>query len=60
LQPVVRCFLAGVFAVLPLVITVAVVIWAAGLASSLRGPDALLGKLLQRLGLHFASNTVLA
>jgi hypothetical protein len=36
------------------------VIWVAGLASSLLGPDALFGKLLQRLAFHFASNTVLA
>jgi uncharacterized membrane protein len=49
-----------VFAVLPLVITVAVVIWVAGMASTLLGPDALLGGLLQRLGFQFASNTTTA
>jgi len=60
LRPVLRCFLAGVFAVLPLVITVMVVVWVAGIANGLLGPDALLGKALKRLGLHFASNTVMA
>jgi uncharacterized membrane protein len=59
-RSVLRCFLAGVFAVLPLVITVAVVIWVAGLLGGLLGPDALLGGLLRKLGLQFATNTTLA
>lgn len=60
-RSVLRCFLAGVLAVLPLVITVLVVIWVAGIVGSLLGPNAVLGKMLQRLGgLHFASDTTLA
>jgi uncharacterized membrane protein len=59
-RSILRCFVAGVFAVLPLVITVAVVIWVAGMLGGLLGPDALLGKLLRKLGLQFATNTTLA
>jgi uncharacterized membrane protein len=59
-RPVLRCFLAGAFAVLPLVITVAAVIWVVGLLGGLLGPDALLGRLLQRLGVQFAPDTTLA
>ncbi len=59
-RPVVQCFLTGVFAVLPLVVTVAVVIWVAGMAGTMLGPNTVLGGLLERLGLQFASNTVLA
>ena len=59
-RPLVRCFLAGVFAVLPLVITVVAVAWVAGLLGGLLGPDALLGGALRSLGLQFASNTTLA
>ena len=46
----IRCFLAGVLAVLPLVITVAVVIWVAGLVSTMFGPETFMGSLLQKLG----------
>lgn len=59
-RPVVRCFLAGVFAVLPLVITVVAVAWVAGLLGGLLGPEAALGGALRSLGLRFASNTTLA
>jgi uncharacterized membrane protein len=52
--------LAGVFAVLPLVITVAIVAWVAGTLKDFVGPDALFGRLLKQLGLQFASNTTMA
>jgi uncharacterized membrane protein len=55
-----RFFLAGVFAVLPLVITVAVVMWVAGIAGQFLGPDAILGEVLEKLGLRFASNDTIA
>lgn len=60
-RPVLRCFLAGVFAVLPLVITVAVVVWVAGMVSDLLGPKALLGQQLERLGrFRFVSDETMA
>jgi len=60
LQPILRCFLAGVFAVLPLVVTVAVVIWVAGTVGALLGPDAFLGSLLRKLGFQLGSSEALA
>lgn len=60
LRPILRCFFAGVFAILPLAVTVAVVIWLSGIIGGLLGPNTLLGGLLQRLGLQFASNSALA
>lgn len=59
-QTLLRFFLAGVFAVLPLVITVAVVMWVAGFATRFLGPNAILGRLLQKLGLQFAANSAMA
>ena len=52
-----RCFLAGEVAVLPLMITAAAVIWVAGYVSALLGPNAVLGKALQSLGLQFARDS---
>lgn len=43
-------FLAGVFAILPLVITVAVVIWVAGIVETVVGKDSILGGLIEKLG----------
>ena len=60
IRSVLRCFVAGVFAVLPLMITVAAVVWVAGFLAGLLGPNTLLGKALEHLGLQFASNTTLA
>lgn len=60
-KPVLRVFLAGVFAVLPLVITVAVVIWVVGVLGEILGPGTLIGGLLERLGgFKFSTNTTLA
>jgi uncharacterized membrane protein len=55
-----KTFLAGAFAVLPLVITVAVVIWAAGFLGNFLGPKAVLGQLLRRLGLPLVSSEAFA
>ena len=44
------CFLAGVFTILPLVITVAVVIWVAGMLDTIVGKGSLLGGLIEKLG----------
>jgi uncharacterized membrane protein len=53
-------FLAGVFAILPLVITVLVVVWVAGFLERLVGPDTFLGKLLSNLGVKLVEDSTLA
>ena len=60
IRRVIACFLAGVFAILPLVVTVGVVIWVAGFVGGLIGPDTYLGSKLETLGLEYASNTAVA
>ena len=55
-----RCFLAGVFALLPVIITVAVIGWVGGYLAGILGPDSILGGGIRRLGLHFASDATLA
>lgn len=49
-----RCFVAGVLAILPVVVTVAVVAWVAGFLRGILGPGTGLGEGLRRLGLPFA------
>jgi uncharacterized membrane protein len=57
----VRYFLAGAFAILPLVVTIAIVIWVAGFLQSYLGPQTTVGAWVQRLGWRFsASDTALA
>ncbi|MDZ7617393.1 MAG: DUF502 domain-containing protein [Patescibacteria group bacterium] len=60
IRTVVRFFLAGVFAVLPLMITVAAVIWVAGFIGQLVGSGTVLGESLRRLGLQFATDKTTA
>jgi len=55
-----QVFLAGVFAVLPLVITVGVVLWVADFVASFLGPDAVLGQGLERVGGTVVGETALA
>lgn len=55
-----RTFLAGVLAVLPLVITVAVVAWVGDLAMRLFGPGTAVGRGLISLGLPLAGDATLA
>ena len=55
-----RCFLAGLFAVLPLVITVAVVTWVGNLVLRFLGPSTVVGGALRRVGLQFATNATAA
>ncbi|HUG69194.1 MAG TPA: DUF502 domain-containing protein [Pirellulaceae bacterium] len=50
LRRIATCFLAGVFAILPLVITGAVVIWVTGMVGDFVGDESRLGKLIQALG----------
>lgn len=56
----VRCFVAGILAILPLVITVAVITWAGGFVARFLGPNTVIGGALRRLGLHFADNDTVA
>ena len=56
----VRCFVAGVFTVLPLVITVVAISWAIGFMAGLVGPNTFLGGQLSRLGLNFATDPKVA
>ncbi|OYW24244.1 MAG: hypothetical protein B7Z55_02740 [Planctomycetales bacterium 12-60-4] len=48
------CFLAGLFAVLPLVVTVGIVIWVASFVQQFIGPETVLGKQLLNLGIRVA------
>jgi len=53
-------FVAGAIALLPLVITVAIVAWVGDLLSAYIGPGSMTGRLLQRLGLRLVSNEAVA
>lgn len=52
----VRCFLAGLFTILPLVITVAIVIWVAEYMARWMGPNTPVGTLLNRIGVGVAGD----
>jgi uncharacterized membrane protein len=49
-----RYFLAGAFAVLPLVVTIAIVIWVAGFLQRFLGQDTLVGRVVRNLGWQFS------
>ena len=55
-QRLVRYALAGVFAVLPLVITILAVTWVIGLLNGLVGPNTFLGEVLSKIGLNFVND----
>ena len=55
-----RCFLAGVFAILPLVITVAVVAWVGHFVLRFLGPNTVIGRALRGVGFQFATNSTAA
>lgn len=57
---VARCFIAGVIAILPLAITVAVVGWVGGLVARFLGPSTVVGQALRGVGLRFATNDTVA
>ena len=61
-QSITATFLAGLFTVLPLVITVGIVAWVADLVHGIVGPDTWVGKGLSSLGGRFlsADNQILA
>ncbi len=57
---VAAAFLSGLLVIMPLVLTVAIVIWVAGFLRGLIGPDTILGGGLEWLGLTFASDKTVA
>ena len=57
---IVQVFLAGILAVLPVVITVSIVAWAAGFVRQILGPGTLFGEGLTHLGLRFVTSDTLA
>lgn len=56
----VRTFVAGSLAVLPVVLTVAVILWVAELVAQFVGPDSAVGKLLISIGLTVVETRVAA
>lgn len=50
---IVRYFLAGLFAILPLLITVIAITWTLGFLGQLVGPNTFLGNQLSKIGLNF-------
>lgn len=55
-----RWFVAGIIAILPVVITVAVVAWVGAFVSRFLGPSTVVGQALRGLGLRFATNETAA
>ncbi|MDO4557714.1 MAG: DUF502 domain-containing protein [Planctomycetia bacterium] len=55
-----RCFVTGVLALLPIMITVAVIVWVAGTLHSFLGPDTVIGGVIQKLGLRVLPGTTSA
>jgi uncharacterized membrane protein len=60
LQRIGRCFLAGLLAILPVVLTLAVVAWVAGFLERFVGPDTPFGAVLAFVGLKFGSDGLIA
>ncbi|NBP87683.1 MAG: hypothetical protein EBU59_04080, partial [Planctomycetia bacterium] len=57
LRRLVRFFVAGVLALLPVVVTVAVVVWVIEYLQYLCGPDTLIGKQLTAIGLQVGKDS---
>jgi uncharacterized membrane protein len=55
-----RCFLAGLLAILPVAITVAIVAWVADFVHRFLGPQTLIGGGLTRVGLQLVTNDTVA
>ena len=53
-------FLAGLFAVLPIVITVGIMAWVSGLLKAWLGPESFVGKALFQMGLRFVTDPIVA
>ena len=57
---IVGCFVAGVLALLPIVITVAVVIWVGAFLTRYVGPETAFGGVLAKIGLSIGQDTTLS
>lgn len=57
---IVGTFLSGLFAVLPLALTVALIVWVARFLESLLGPHSDFGQFLRRIGLAFVTDETTA
>ena len=53
-------FLAGLFAVLPIVITVGIMVWVGGVLKAWLGPESFVGKTLFQMGLRFVTDPTVA
>lgn len=53
---VVGTFLSGIFALLPIMVTVGVIVWLAGYVTALLGPGSLVGRGLKYIGLQFVTS----
>lgn len=59
-QGLLTCFLTGVLAILPAVVTIAVVIWVAEFVQKLIGPETIIGGVLRSFGLRVSENQTVA
>jgi uncharacterized membrane protein len=57
---VVGTFIAGLLVVLPIVLTIFLVVWAANIAINFVGPNSVIGRMLITLGFGFSASTWLA
>ena len=55
-----RPFLAGIFAVFPIVLTIAIVVWLGSIIHGLVGPGSVFGNVLRNVGLKFATSEAAA
>ncbi len=53
-------FMAGLLAVLPVVLTVAIIVWVATFLRGFLGPETFLGRGLASVGMHFGSDGILS
>src|SRR5262245_1389547 len=60
LKRLIQWFLAGVLALLPLIITLGVVIWVAEYVKAIFGPGTMFGQVMRGFGLNFVSNETVA
>ena len=60
LNRLMQWFVAGVLALLPLIITFGVIVWVAEYVKAIFGPNTLFGEAMRRFGLQFVSNESIA
>jgi uncharacterized membrane protein len=56
----IRTFIAGLFAVLPIILTVAVIAWVGSMVDQFVGPESPIGRLLTSIGLRVVETRILA